>query len=165
MYIQNIMLSLQLPTPHNKNRRYRYRNNMSNKIKHSGIVKSISHHCITVQIVQTAACTACQAAAHCHAAESKEKLIKVYGIDTGKYRIGESVIVCITRSVARLAVWLGFGLPFLILVVSLFAAAGITHHEGLSAMVGLLMLVPYYALLYLLRDRLKARLYVSLAPG
>ena len=52
---------------------------MNNKISHSGIIKSITDGCIKVQIVQTSACAACKVSAHCNAAESKIKIVDVYG--------------------------------------------------------------------------------------
>jgi sigma-E factor negative regulatory protein RseC len=60
--------------------------------------------------------------------------------------------------VANRALLLGFGLPLLILVSVLLIALLFLSDEGLAAMVALLALVPYYVLLYLLRDRIRQKM-------
>ena len=52
---------------------------MADVIKHDGVVDSIEGNCIHVRIVQASACAACGAKSLCSAAESKEKIVDVYG--------------------------------------------------------------------------------------
>ena len=95
---------------------------MSNKITHSGIVKSIADGCIKVQIVQTSACAACKVASHCNASESKVKIVDVFTRDTNIYQIGQEVTVWASKDVANRALLLGFGAPFLLLICVLMLA-------------------------------------------
>ncbi|MBQ9649567.1 MAG: SoxR reducing system RseC family protein [Prevotella sp.] len=132
---------------------------MHNKISHSGIIDSIIDNCVKVRILQTSACAACKVAGHCNAAESKEKIIDVLDVsDTSALRVGDEVTVWASRDVANHALLLGFGVPFLVLVGVLFLVIYITHNEGLAALSALLALVPYYAVLFLCRDRIRERL-------
>mgnify|MGYP002622429507 FL=1 len=132
---------------------------MHNKISHSGIIDSIVGNCVKVRILQTSACAACRVAGHCNAAESKEKIIDVLDVaDTSALRVGDQVTVWASRDVANHALLLGFGVPFLVLVGVLILALSITHNEGLAALSALLALVPYYAVLFLCRDRIRERL-------
>lgn len=131
---------------------------MSNKITHSGIVKSIADGCIKVQIVQTPACAACKVASHCNASESKVKIVDVFTRDTNIYQIGQEVTVWASKDVANRALLLGFGAPFLLLICVLMIALKLTSDEGLAALVALASLVPYYLALWVIKDRIQQQI-------
>lgn len=128
---------------------------MSNKISHPGVVDGIEGDCVKVRIVQTSACAACKVAAHCNASESKEKLVDVFGCDTAKYATGQEVVVSASREVANRAILLGFGLPLLLLIGVLLMVLRWTGDEGMAALASLGALVPYYIVLWLLRDSIR----------
>ena len=126
---------------------------MSGKISHSGIVESIGGGCVRVRILQASACAACKVAGHCHVSEVKEKLVDVRCADSAAYQTGQEVVVYATRDVARLALLLGFVLPFVLLLGVLVVVLRLTGNEGVAALSALGSLVPYYLLLWLFRDR------------
>lgn len=128
---------------------------MSQKISHSGVIENILDDCIKVRIVQTSACAACKVASHCNAAESKVKVVDVLGCDSTKYSAGQHVTVWASKDVANRALLLGFGVPFLLLVCVLMVALQLTTNEGLAALLALGALVPYYFVLWLLRDHIQ----------
>ena len=136
---------------------------MSTKISHSGIVESISEGCVQVRILQASACAACKVAGHCHASESKEKIVDVLIVpDASRLKVGDSVIVSASRDVANKALLLGFGVPFLILVSVLFIMLKVVSDEGLAAITAILALMPYYGMLYLMRDRIQQKIAFSI---
>ena len=135
---------------------------MGNRISHSGIVEGIQDGCVKVRIVQTAACAACKVASHCNAAESKVKMIDVFCCDTAKYKTGQEVVVWASKDVANKALVLGFGVPLLLLVGVLVIVLRLTSDEGVAALVALGSLVPYYLLLWLLRDKIQQRISFQL---
>ena len=135
---------------------------MSNKIKHSGVVENIMGDSVQVRIVQTSACAACKVAGYCNASESKEKLVDVYHADTRNLKVGDVVTVTASTQVAAQALLLGFGLPFVVLVAVLIVVLLITGNEGAAAMSGLAALVPYYAVLFLFRNRIRDKLSFSI---
>ena len=127
---------------------------MADIIKHRGVVEKIEGTHVVVRIVQTSACSACSAKGLCNASESKEKQIDVYGVQAS-YRIGEEVVVCGTTSMGMRAVLLAFGVPLLILLLALFVTMRITDGDALlSACVALLAVMPYYLLVYFMKDKL-----------
>lgn len=134
---------------------------MNNKISHSGIIKSITDGCIKVQIVQTSACAACKVSAHCNAAESKIKIVDVYGNLKG-YEVGQQVTVWASKDVANRALLLGFGVPFLFLVCVLMIALKVLGDEGIAALVALGSLVPYYVFLWLMKDKIQKQISFNL---
>lgn len=132
---------------------------MSTKISHSGVIESVAEGCVRVRILQTSACAACKVAGHCNASESKEKVIDVLNVrDTSRLKVGDEVVVCASRNVANRALFLGFGVPFLILVGVLILTLKLTGNEGLAALSGLFALVPYYFALWLCRRHIRQAL-------
>lgn len=129
-----------------------------NKIKHSGIVDSVEEECVHVRILQSSACSACKVASHCNASETKERLIDVADVQAAVYRPGDLVTVVADASVGFRASVLGYLLPLALMVITLVVVLAITHSEGAAALSALGVLIPYYMLLYLLREKMKTKL-------
>ena len=128
---------------------------MTNKIKHLGIVESIDGLHVKVRIVQVSACSTCSIKGHCNASDMKEKMIEAYNVQGLPFEIGERVMVCGTTSMGMKAVLLAFAVPFVILLLSLFAVMSVTEgDEMLSAIVSLCMLIPYYLIIYKMKDKM-----------
>ena len=127
---------------------------MADIIKHRGIVEKVEGSHVVVRIVQTSACAACSAKGLCNASESKEKQIDVYEVNAS-YRIGEEVVSCGTTSMGMRAVFLAFGIPMLLLLVALFVTMRVTDGDALvSSLVALFAVVPYYLVIYFMKDKL-----------
>ena len=126
---------------------------MADIIKHRGIVEKVEGSHVVVRIVQTSACAACSAKGLCNASESKEKQIDVYEVNAS-YRIGEEVVLCGTTSMGMSAVFLAFGIPMLLLLVALFVTMWVTDGDALvSSLVALFAVVPYYLVIYFMKDK------------
>ena len=78
--------------------------------------------------------------------------------DSARFKVGDTVVVSASVGMAMQALFYGFGLPFIVLVGVLFAVYAFTSDESLSAIAGLAALVPYYAILYVLRDRMRGKM-------
>ena len=127
---------------------------MADIIKHRGIVEKVEGAHVVVRIVQTSACAACSAKGLCNASESKEKQIDVFEADAS-YRIGEEVVLCASTSMGMRAVFLAFGIPMLLLLFALFVSMRVTDGDALvSSLVALLAVVPYYLVIYFMKDKL-----------
>ena len=127
---------------------------MADIIKHRGIVEKVEGSHVVVRIVQTSACSACSAKGLCNASESKEKQIDVYEVNAS-YRIGEEVVLCVTTSMGMRAVFLAFGIPMILLLVALFVTMRVTDGDALvSSLVALFAVVPYYLVIYFMKDKL-----------
>jgi sigma-E factor negative regulatory protein RseC len=127
---------------------------MADIIKHRGIVEKVEGSHVVVRIVQTSACAACSAKGLCNASESKEKQIDVYEMNAS-YRVGEEVVLIGTTSMGMRAVALAFGVPLLLLILALFVTMRVTDGDALvSSLVALLAVVPYYLVIYFMKDKL-----------
>ena len=135
---------------------------MSNKIKHAGVVDAVEGECVRVRILQSSACSACKVAAHCNASETKEKVIDVMDADASHYQKGDQVMVVADTAVGFRASLYGYLLPLILMVVTLVGVLAATHSEGLAALSALGILMPYYVLLFLMRNKLRNRLSFTL---
>ena len=127
---------------------------MADIIKHRGIVEKVEGAHVVVRIVQTSACAACSAKGLCNASESKEKQIDVFEAGAS-YQIGEEVVLYGSTSMGMRAVFLAFGIPMLLLLFALFVTMRVTDGDALvSSLVALLAIVPYYLVIYYMKDKL-----------
>ena len=129
---------------------------MNNNIKHLGIVESIDGSHVRVKILQSSACSSCSVKGHCNISETKEKIIDIHDKESADCcSVGQKVMVCGTTSMGMKAVVLAFVLPFIVLLAALFVTMRVTDgDEAASALVSLCTLIPYYIIIYLLRNRI-----------
>lgn len=125
-------------------------------------MESVAEGCVKVRILQTSACAACKVASHCNASDKKEKIVEVFCDDAASYQKGQEVRVTASKQVAANALLLGFGLPFLLLMLILIVTLKISGNEGVAAIAALASLAPYYLVLWLFKDRIRQRLAFAL---
>ena len=128
---------------------------MSADIRHEGVIDSIDGQKVTVRILQASACSGCQASRICRAAESKEKLVDVDMSGAESLSVGQTVTVVAGERMGMTAVLLAFGLPLLLLLIALIAGVTVTGSEKVAAIASIAVLVSYYIVLFLYRDRIK----------
>lgn len=125
-------------------------------------MESVAEGCVKVRILQTSACAACKVASHCNASDKKEKIVEVFCDDAASYQKGQEVRVTASKQVAANALLLGFGLPFLLLILILIVTLKLSGNEGVAAIAALASLAPYYLVLWLFKDRIRQRLAFAL---
>ena len=128
---------------------------MAQDIRHEGVVDSVDGQTVIVRITQSSACGGCQARKICNAAESKDKLVEVEYAGAESLFPGQTVTVAAQERMGMTAVMLAFGLPVLLLILALVAATVLTGSEKIGAFSSLAVLVPYYLVLFLCRERIK----------
>ena len=133
-------------------------------IIHPGIIVNISGETVQVKILSQSACSSCQVKSACAVAEMEEKMIEIDKSGSGSWNTGDKVMVRMEESMGRKAVLLGYVVPLVIIVVSVIIFLALLNHEGLAALLSILILIPYYFLLYFFRDRLKKEFRFRLEP-
>jgi sigma-E factor negative regulatory protein RseC len=91
----------------------------------------------------------------CNIAEVEEKIVEVKRDRDRSFVQGQEVVASMRKSLGGLAVFLGYVLPFLVLMGVLLLVLLLTGNEGLAGLLAMAVLVPYYWLLYIFRDKLK----------
>ena len=133
---------------------------MSESINHNGIIEKIDGNAVFVRIIQQSACSGCHAQSMCSASEKKEKIIEVNDNNPGRFHVNEEVTLCSQSSLGLQAVFLAFVLPLIVVVAAIVAGSCLQWDETTSGLTGLLL--PYYCILYLMRDKLKRRFIFTL---
>ena len=132
---------------------------MSESINHTGFVEKIDGDTVFVRITQQSACSGCHAQSMCSASEKKDKIIEVPD-RSGRFSVNEEVIICGQNSMGLQAVLLAFVIPLVIVIRGHRNRDESTmgrDHERVNRFIALL---PYYCILYLMRDKLKDDLYL-----
>jgi len=124
-------------------------------ICHQGTVVKCEDDCVLVQIEVASACAACKAKSMCNLTDVQEKIIEVPHTNPNVFKPGDSVTINMTRSMGNKALWLGYLAPFFIVMVSLFLFSYLTGSELQAGLISLLLLLPYYLILYVMRNKLK----------
>jgi sigma-E factor negative regulatory protein RseC len=126
-----------------------------NNICHQGTVVKCEDDCVLVQIEAVSACAACKAKSMCNLTDVQEKIIEVWHTNASNYKPGDLVTINMTRSMGNKAMWLGYLAPFFIVMISLFLFSYLTGSELQAGLISLLLLLPYYLILYAMRNKLK----------
>ncbi len=137
---------------------------IKDQIRHPGRIEKIEEGKITVTILSQSACSTCHSKSMCSVSEMEEKVIDIRNPENIQYEVGEQVTVYMKKSLGTKAVFYGYLFPFLVVFVSLILIISLTQNEGLAALVSLGLLVPYYYLMHLLKDKFSKTFEFSLKP-
>ena len=137
---------------------------MENLISHSGIVEKVDGHTVFVRIAQQAACSGCHARQACMASDKREKIIETVD-ESRQYAIHDAVVISARSAVGLWAVFIAFVLPLLLAVAVVVFSLHVSGNEAVGALAGLFALIPYYAVVYLFRDRLKKKIVFTLSKA
>jgi positive regulator of sigma E activity len=128
----------------------------SKSIEHKGRIDSIEENKINVSFIALSGCASCHAKGVCTAADMQEKSVEVYDF-SNQYSVGEEVNVTLKQSLGFRALFLGYVLPFIMVLFILIVLTIITKNEAISGIGALLVLVPYYVGLFLLKDKIRKK--------
>ncbi len=124
-------------------------------IKHSGVIKEIDDHQYYISIVAQSACAGCSAKSVCNVSEMKDEIVEVPRNQNESFGVGDKVDILMEKSQGTKAVMLGYVLPFLIVLITLIISLNLFGSEGVAGLISIGVLVPYYLILYVNRDKLK----------
>ena len=135
--------------------------NTQETISHEGIVTKITDDELEIKILAQSACAACHAKSACGMGEQAEKILTVPRPKDKDFTLNQKVNVKMAIGQGNKAAVLAYLIPILLLLSVLFVCLGLGVSEGLSALISIVALVPYYIILYLKRDKLKKQfLYI-----
>lgn len=131
---------------------------MSNNITHEGVVVKVEGQRVTVQFVQSSACSACHAKSLCTGGTSDSAQRKVIANSYGvSYEVGDYVRIIVTSGLAWTAVLLAFVVPMVLALVCLFVVIGYTGSEMIGCLATLAMLAVYFVIVWMQRDHLERK--------
>lgn len=137
---------------------------MGDSIRHRGKVEKVERDRVFVRLEEEVACSACQARKGCLASEGKETVIAVDD-GSGRYSVNEEVTVSIQSAAGLRAAVVAFVIPLACVIVALTAGTVKSGSEIIGGLTGLAVLIPYYLILYVLRDKVKKRFVFTLSKA
>lgn len=130
---------------------------MENRISHEGIVTKIDNDNVEVKILSKSACASCNIKTACNMSEMQEKTITIPAPKDKKLSIGQDVVISIRLGQANRAVIFAYVIPVIILISMIFILSILKIDEGINALISIGSLIPYYFVLFLLKDRIKRK--------
>ena len=131
--------------------------NESNTVSHEGVVTKITDDELEIKILAQSACAACHAKSACSMSEQAEKILTVPRPEGQEFQLLQKVNVKMAVGQGNKAAVLAYLIPIILLLAVLFVCLGLGLSEGLSALLSIVALIPYYIVLYLRRDKLKKK--------
>ena len=126
-------------------------------VTHEGIVTKITDDELEIKILAQSACAACHAKSACGIGEQQKKILIVPKPKGQTFKLLQKVNVTMTIGQGNKAAVLAYLIPILLLLAVLFVCLGLGLNEGISALISIIAIIPYYITLYLCRDKLKKK--------
>ena len=126
-------------------------------VSHEGIVTKITDDELEIKILAQSACAACHAKSACGMGEQAEKILTVPRPKDQEFQLMQKVNVKMAINQGNKAAVLAYLIPIILLLSVLFVCLGLGFGEGLSALISIVALIPYYIVLYLRRDKHKKK--------
>lgn len=126
-------------------------------ISHEGVVTKITDQVLEIKIMAQSACAACHAKSACGMGEQQEKILTVPRPEGQDFQLFQKVKVVMAIGQGNKAAVLAYLIPIILLLAVLFICLGTSLGEGLSALISIAALIPYYIVLYTQRNKLKKK--------
>lgn len=118
---------------------------MVNVQKRAGVVSEINQTEVIVRIQQLSACSGCHAKEFCSSTDCADRYLSIPASDE-EFEVGEQVLILGEDRLGRLAVFLSFVLPIIILVATLALS---TYVFGVSEVMAIVISVAILSVYYL----------------
>jgi len=130
------------------------------EITHQGVVSKISLNKITVALKGNVNCEGCKAQSACGVSDSNDKEIEIVNLSQS-FQLNETVDVILKRELGLKAVFWAYVFPFILMFVVLIVISFFVK-EWIAGLVSIFVLIPYYLMLYLSKDRFQKAFQVSI---
>lgn len=124
------------------------------EITHKGRIVAIDPQITTVEIIAEAACASCHAKGLCGLGEEKVKQILVRTSAWNPHQIGDEVEVVLKKAMGYKAVFIAYGLPLVVLFVTLLTLTFLGVGELYAGLGALGAVALCYLVIFLFRNKL-----------
>ena len=129
-------------------------NNLDECLEYLGTIEAIKNGTIYVKIVLSSDCSACHAKTSCGVVNTKDSIVEIIG-DSCQHVVGDKVTILSSKSMGFKALFLGYILPFLLVIFTLIIGSIFLKNEVMAGILSLSVLIPYYGILHLFREKLQ----------
>ncbi|MCF8358578.1 MAG: SoxR reducing system RseC family protein [Prolixibacteraceae bacterium] len=134
-----------------------------NVVTHTGVVKETGTKGIKVDITVLSGCASCQIKGSCSMAEQTNKELEIE-CDPAPFKTGQKVLVKLQTHQGFRALFLGYLLPFIILVTVMIILSTLIENEATVGLISLASIIPYYIAIYVLRNKIKKKFTYVVNP-
>lgn len=127
-----------------------------------GVVEELDNDTIKVNITSISACQSCHAKGACSVADVQKKTIEIPS--KANFKPGQHVKIALQQSSGYKALFLGYVLPFLIVLFTLILFTSFTDNEAIAGIVSIGTLIPYYSFIYLMRNKIRRKFSFMIKP-
>lgn len=129
----------------------------SNSVSHRGVVTKVTDGELEVRILSKSACAACHIKSACNIAEMQEKIVILPKPEDSDFKDGDEVEINMTVAQGNKAVLFAYLIPVVLVIAMIFILNAMNLEQGLNALISIGILVPYYFVVYLFRNKLKEK--------
>ena len=133
----------------------------SGEIEHLGRVEQVSEGLVRINFIAHSACGSCSAKGVCSVSDVQEKVVEVHDSNIS-VKVGEQVRIVLQRSLGFKALFLGYVLPLILILLFLITFTNILGSEGQAGLISLTVLAAYYLILYLTRNKINKQFKFSI---
>lgn len=130
---------------------------MSNtgNVFHQGQVLKLHKGFAEIAIIPQQACGSCHARQFCSLSSSDHKVIEVPVFEKDQLSAGQEVTIVLSSRLGLQAVLLAYFLPFVVVMITLSGVWALTRNQLAAGLSAIGILIPYYLVLRLFKNRLK----------
>ncbi|UOB17550.1 SoxR reducing system RseC family protein [Abyssalbus ytuae] len=117
---------------------------------HSGVISKIRGNSVIVSLKENVHCESCRAKGVCGVSDSGSKQIEVFN-SNDSFMLNENVNIILKKELGFKAVVWAYIIPFFLLFVVMIISSKY-YEEWVAGLLALGVLIPYYFVLYFLKD-------------
>ncbi|MCE2613287.1 SoxR reducing system RseC family protein [Flavobacteriaceae bacterium D16] len=117
---------------------------------HSGVVSEMKGSSIIIALDENVHCESCSAKGACGVSESVNKTVEVVNPE-GSFKLNQPVEVILKKDLGQKAVFWAYIFPFLLMLATLLTSS-LFLQEWMAGLLSLLILIPYYGMVYALKN-------------
>jgi sigma-E factor negative regulatory protein RseC len=123
-------------------------------IEQKGVIEEISKGMVKVSFMSVSACAECHARKACNLIDSENKHVLIPA-EENTYSVGEIVRISMKRNLGLKAAVIAYVVPVFLLILTLLILTSLSMDELTAGLFTLLILAPYFILVYLFRDKMQ----------
>lgn len=138
---------------------------MSETIEHTGNIIKTESDRVFVSIYSKSVCAKCDVRGSCNSLSgTSEKIFEINVKKDHNYIPGQNVRLSISSSTGHKSVLIAFLLPLILLITGMVISDLLFHREGITAMTAIAVLILYFSILTLFKNKLSKSFKINIEP-
>lgn len=135
------------------------------QISNQATVIKVKGNIVVAEVESKSACLGCSVQKSCYIKSCASRIIEIPCDHASTFVPGETVTVYMEQSCAWKAVIYAYILPLLLVITTIVTSILWGMEDIVAALYGLMVLIPYYLILYISKVWIKRRINFSIVKG